>query len=55
MDIEEHKARHLVLHKGFDELMADYLRHNFGALPSKISLLDLAKWSYEQTTNPTEE
>lgn len=55
MDKEEHKARHVVLHEEFDELMADYIRHNGNALPSKTSLMDLAKWSHEQTSNPTEE
>lgn len=50
----EHKARHITLHREFDELLADYLQHHPGALPTTIPLIDLMKWSFEQTRNPTE-
>lgn len=55
MNQKQHKARHLKLHRSFDELMADYILHNREALPSKTTLMDLAKWSHEQTANPTKE
>jgi hypothetical protein len=53
MTREEHKARHALLHQQLDELVADWIRHTTG-LPSKCSVLDLMKWSHEQTENPTE-
>jgi hypothetical protein len=55
MTREEHRARHVELHRALDELLADYLRHNRGALPSQVSALDLARWAYAQTVDPTEE
>ena len=49
----EHIERHKMLHKMFDELMADCFRHT-DMLPSKNSMLDLATWSFKQTTDPDE-
>lgn len=49
----EHIKRHLKLHKYFDELLADFIRHTNG-VPSKSTLLELLKWSHSQTINPTE-
>jgi len=54
MEKEEHKARHKELHKYLDELIADFIRHT-NKLPSETSLMELMKWSNEQTKNPTEE
>lgn len=51
MTQEEHKARHELLHKHFDELMADFIGDT-GSLPSETNLLELLKWSYAQTQNP---
>ena len=51
---EEHIERHKVLHREFDELMADHIRHT-SLLPSKTTIMELAKWSHEQTIKPTEE
>ncbi len=53
MTHEEHKERHVELHKMLDELVTDFISHT-GNLPSKTTLMDLMKWSYEQTKNPTE-
>lgn len=48
MSREAHRARHQVLHDAFDELLADYLRHD-----RKHSIGDrieaLMRWSHEQT------
>lgn len=52
MTREEHKARHELLHKHFDELMADFIGDT-GSLPSETNLLELMEWSYTQTQNPT--
>lgn len=48
----QHRRRHVQLHRGLDELIADFLRHNPRALPSRTTLMRLMKWSHEQTFNP---
>jgi len=53
MNDEEHKERHIKLHKALDELFADYIMHHpeereFMSMP----LIRLIDWSYEQTRNP---
>lgn len=53
MNKEEHKKRHISLHHSFDELLADYIDHT-GNLPSQTTVMDLLKWSHEQTLNPKE-
>lgn len=53
MTPEEHKERHIKLHKMFDELLADFIGDT-GKMPSKTPILELLNWSYEQTQNPTE-
>lgn len=50
---DKHRARHVVLHNALDELLADYLLHHRGSLPSKITLMQLLKWSHEQMIEPT--
>lgn len=55
MTPQEHKNRHIELHKALDELFADYISHH----PDKVKFLetpigDLIKWSHEQTVNPKE-
>jgi hypothetical protein len=57
MTIEEHRARHVMLHKMLDELAADYLSQK-GAegkpqLLAETTLMELITWSYEQTLAPT--
>ena len=49
---EEHKARHELLHKNLDELVADWRQHNPNVFPSKCTVLQLMKWSHGQTINP---
>lgn len=51
MDIEEHKERHRMLHKYFDELLADWITHT-GKRPSGATVLELMEWSAEQKENP---
>jgi hypothetical protein len=53
---DAHKARHIILHAGLDELLADYLTVNgtSGKLPSKLTVLELIAWSHAQTQHPTE-
>lgn len=62
---EGHKARHELLHKMLDELVADWVNHTVHAgdfqdasielkLPSNTFLSELMEWSYQQTQNPTE-
>lgn len=56
MTREEHRARHIELHRAFDELVADWLNHNLtrDCHLSNTSIMDLMKWSHQQTIEPTE-
>jgi len=58
MNIEEHKARHVLLHNMLDELVADWIDHNIdiknGKTLSQTSIMEIMQWSDEQTKNPTE-
>jgi hypothetical protein len=55
MTLEEHKQRHVELHKAVDELFADYMTHHPNEYHfTSLQIIDLIKWSYEQTLNPTE-
>jgi hypothetical protein len=49
---DEHRTRHLELHDAIDELLADYLLHHPGSLPSRIGVIELMSWSHEQTIDP---
>lgn len=53
LDAKEHRRRHAVLHNGLDELAADFMACT-GKLLSKTNVMDLMKWSYSQTKEPTE-
>ena len=46
--IEIHKE----LHRNLDLLVACFIE-NTENLPSKTTVMDLMKWSHEQTTNPS--
>lgn len=48
---EEHRQRHVKLHRSLDELLADWIDQT-GALPSKSTVLDLVEWSHQQTEDP---
>ena len=50
---KEHKERHIELHKMLDELVADFISQT-NNLPSKTTVMEFMKWSYEQTVTPTE-
>ena len=49
--VEEHRQRHIELHKYLDELLADFIQFT-GKLPSQTTIMELIKWSYKQTTKP---
>lgn len=53
MMTEEHRLRHVELHRYLDELVADYIDHT-GGLPSKTTVMQLVEWSYRQTKLPSE-
>jgi hypothetical protein len=53
MTHQEHIERHKQLHRNLDELMADYIEHSEKGL-DETSVMQLMKWSYQQTLNPTE-
>lgn len=48
----EHKKRHIKLHRNFDELVADFVAQT-GRLISETTIMDLMRWSHEQTIVPT--
>lgn len=48
---EQHKQRHVELHRALDELVADFITHT-GKLPSKSTLIELMEWSHKQTQEP---
>jgi len=52
MTEEEHRKRHTELHEMFDELLADFITHNPTCLPSKTPIIELIKWSSQQTRQP---
>jgi len=49
---EEHKKRHIELHKALDELATDYLVQHGGKIPSHTTIMELMTWSNEQQKNP---
>lgn len=51
MEQEKHKKRHLELHKSLDELVADMISHT-KLMPSETTVMQLIKWSYQQTLEP---
>jgi hypothetical protein len=56
LTIEQHRKRHIELHKAVDELFADFISHHpdesgFTQKP----IIELIEWAYKQTINPTEE
>ena len=56
---DQHKIRHINLHRALDELVADWLLHvgtvfAAGKTLSMSSIMDLMEWSYTQTQEPTE-
>ncbi len=50
-DPEKHRARHIELHRMFDELLADFFTQTEERTGSPI--LKLMKWSHAQTLAPT--
>lgn len=57
MTTEQHRQQHEGWHKSLDLLTADYTTHH----PEKklqeilsMPLIELIKWSFKQTQNPTE-
>ena len=53
MTTEEHRQRHIELHRALDELVADWITHA-RARPSEGTVLDLLRWSSSQAEYPTE-
>ena len=54
MNEQEHKERHIELHKALDELLADFISHTEGSL-GKTTIMELIEWSHRQTISPTPE
>jgi len=55
MTTEEHRKRHIELHRALDELFADYIDHHPNKSSfSSLTVFELISWSHEQTIIPTE-
>ncbi len=54
MTREEHIARHVELHKAFDELLADYIECTGDMDVSGLKLMTLMEWSAKQLNDPDE-
>lgn len=53
MTPDEHKQRHIELHRSLDELFADYMRHHKDQTEFlQMPLIELINWSYSQTIEP---
>ena len=52
MTKEEHIKIHKELHTNLDKLTADYIASTGKGL-EETSVMELIKWSYQQTINPT--
>ena len=52
MTPSEHKKRHIALHKALDELLADFIRNTKKLSLSKITVLELLRWSATQIETP---
>lgn len=53
MDKKAHILVHKELHGSLDSLVADWITQTT-CLPSKNTVIDLMKWSHQQTIDPTE-
>lgn len=54
MTDEEHKQRHIELHRAIDELFADFiLNHPHEHAFTEMPIIRLLRWSHEQTEYPT--
>jgi hypothetical protein len=54
MTPEEHKEKHIQLHRAFDELLADFINHNPHIESiTKMPIITLMEWSARQIENPT--
>ena len=43
------------LHRSLDELLADFIGHNHDKYPSRTTIMELVRWSHQQTLDPTED
>jgi hypothetical protein len=52
MTTEEHRKKHVELHRALRELVADWLREP-DSWPGRTPVFELIEWSHAQTINPT--
>lgn len=55
MTEDEHRNRHIDLHKALDELIADWAAHqpkDSSKMYSNTTIAELMEWSYRQTSEP---
>jgi len=51
---EQHKKRHVMLHKHMDELLGDYIHHT-GKWISNSTIWNVIDWSFKQTATPEDD
>jgi hypothetical protein len=51
--VEQHAARHRLLHQMLDELVADFLYHNRDKTPSNTSVFALTQWAARELAEPS--
>jgi hypothetical protein len=51
---DEHRQRHIELHRSLDELIADFILHHKDKLLSETTVRELMEWAYLETINPTD-
>ena len=50
---EQHRERHVQLHRELDELVADWIGET-DSFPSGCTVMELMMWSHEQTVMPAD-
>ena len=53
MTPDEHRARHVELHRALDELFADFVVHQPGSRFLERPIFELMNWSHMQTIEPS--
>jgi len=55
MNRDNHRERHVELHKALDELFADFITHSGTETFTKAPIISLIEWSHAQTIEPDHE
>lgn len=53
--VQDHRKRHVELHKEVEELFVDFIENNDKKSYLKITIHELLEWSFHQTLEPDHE